>query len=211
MNEQYENSSTHILSHFPLPVSISGHSEKPKQKITIKQEKIDFNHFREEIYQATEKKLLLANDKEIKDQCRGEFLFWGRLKETKDIPLSRGKIGEVLKGRKCDYDKTMNLLLAISELTTNVIKHAEKGYVSLFETTDEFICCIRDKGPGFSIKDLQHKTLVPGYSTKESLGFGLNIVLKLADLVLLSNTESGAMFLVKFSKRTYDDSLRLVR
>jgi len=220
MNGQYsshnETSRIHTLSHYSLPVTHSVPSKRESFPQKYKHEPIDFNRYRDEIFEATEKKLLLITEQEISQHCKGDFLFWGRLKETKDVPLTRGKVGEVLKGKITDSSNLMNLLLAVSELTTNVIKHAEKGNITLFEAKDEFVCCIRDIGPGFNIKDLKGKTLVPGYSTKDSLGFGLSIVLKLADRLLLSNTKTGSVFLAKFSKQTSDklfeeDSLQIVR
>jgi anti-sigma regulatory factor (Ser/Thr protein kinase) len=208
------------LPHYSLRLNksafLDGENSCQNDNQDYDREKLEFNRYRKELYEATNKKMLLVNEIEIKDHCKGDLLFWRKLKDTKDIPLTRMKIEEILSTKALDSGVLMNLLLAMSELTTNVIKHAEKGNISVLETKEELVCIIRDKGPGFDYKDLQHKTLVPGYSTKDSLGLGLSIVLKLSDQLLLSNTALGSIIVAKFHKQSSDkllkeDSLRLVR
>ncbi|MBT2693624.1 ATP-binding protein [Bacillus sp. ISL-55] len=164
----------------------------------------EFRYFREEIYAATEKKMLLVTEQEIKEHSVGRLLFFKKLRTTKDIPKTREMLSKVLETKNVEDGCYMNMLLAVSELTTNVIKHAERGSIMVIETDEEYICLIQDKGPGFELRDLKDKTLAAGYSTKDSLGFGFSILLKLTDQLLLANTDHGSIIAAKFRKDASD-------
>lgn len=164
----------------------------------------EFRYFREEIYAATEKKMLLVTEQEIKEHSVGRLLFFKKLRTTQDIPKTREMLSKVLETKNVEDGCYMNMLLAVSELTTNVIKHAERGSIMVIETDEEYICLIQDKGPGFELKDLKDKTLAAGYSTKDSLGFGFSILLKLTDQLLLANTDHGSIIAAKFRKDASD-------
>jgi anti-sigma regulatory factor (Ser/Thr protein kinase) len=164
----------------------------------------EFRYFREEIYAATEKKMLLVTEQEIKEHSVGRLLFFKKLRTTQDIPKTREMLSKVLETKNVEDGCYMNMLLAVSELTTNVIKHAERGSIMVVETDEEYICLIQDKGPGFELKDLKDKTLAAGYSTKDSLGFGFSILLKLTDQLLLANTDHGSIIAAKFRKDASD-------
>ncbi|MBT2685377.1 ATP-binding protein [Bacillus sp. ISL-37] len=164
----------------------------------------EFRYFREEIYAATEKKMLLVTEQEIKEHSVGRLLFFKKLRTTQDIPKTRDMLSKVLETKNAEDGCYMNMLLAVSELTTNVIKHAERGSIMVIETDEEYICLIQDKGPGFELKDLKDKTLAAGYSTKDSLGFGFSILLKLTDQLLLANTDHGSIIAAKFRKDASD-------
>lgn len=164
----------------------------------------EFRYFREEIYAATEKKMLLVTEQEIKEHSVGRLLFFKKLRTTQDIPKTREMLSKVLEMKNVEDGCYMNMLLAVSELTTNVIKHAERGSIMVVETDEEYICLIQDKGPGFELKDLKDKTLAAGYSTKDSLGFGFSILLKLTDQLLLANTDHGSIIAAKFRKDASD-------
>lgn len=164
----------------------------------------EFRKCRKEIYEATSRKMLIVTDQEIKAHSAGRFIFFSKLRKPKDIPATRDGIRNILEARNMKDEFTMNLLLAVSELTTNVIKHAERGSITVVETKDEYTCLVQDRGPGFQIEDLKDKTLAAGYSTKDSLGMGFSIVLKLADQLLLANTDKGSIIAAKFLKDAED-------
>lgn len=72
--------------------------------------------------------------------------------------------------------------LAVSELASNLVKHAKGGSLTLLPLSDGELFGIQieshDKGPG--IEDLD-KALTDGFSTVGSLGFGLGAVNRLMD------------------------------
>lgn len=155
---------------------------------------------RDEVYRATKSKLLLIHRQELELYRDGALLYSSGLNTTGDIPKARGEIKEILECLHLDTARTMHPILVISELATNVIMHADKGKIKLYDSGDSFTCCVEDEGPGFNLYDLKDKTLAAGYSTKASLGMGFTIILKLADQVMLCNTEAGSAIIVKFYK-----------
>jgi anti-sigma regulatory factor (Ser/Thr protein kinase) len=165
----------------------------------------EFRHYRQEIYEATARKMLIVTEEEIKAHSSGRFLFFSKLRRPKDIPETREGIRKVFEEKSVSEGCFDNLLLAVSELTTNVIKHAERGSITLVETDDEYICLIQDKGPGFKLEEMKDKTLAAGYSTKDSLGMGFSIILKLADQLLLANAGKGSIIAAKFRKDATDN------
>src|SRR5262249_19046469 len=91
--------------------------------------------------------------------------------------------------RECD-----EIVVATTELASNLIKHARGGSIDLTEANEAGrpgICIeSQDTGPGISDMD---QALTDGYSTAGSLGIGLGAVNRLMDeLVLRSTAAPGA-------------------
>jgi anti-sigma regulatory factor (Ser/Thr protein kinase) len=79
--------------------------------------------------------------------------------------------------------RTAEIDIVISELTSNLIKHAQKGEILYRLSTEENekvfeVICI-DNGPG--IKDLSN-AMKDGVSSKETLGQGIGAIMRLSNL-----------------------------
>ena len=98
--------------------------------------------------------------------------------------------------------KAWEISIAVSELVSNVIKHAGTGMLRLFElsgTGDGIEIEVEDSGPG--IPDIQ-SSLIDGYSEgrlisedelrrARGLGTGLGAIMRLMDEVKIENRKSG--------------------
>ncbi|EWG11547.1 ATP-binding protein [Cytobacillus firmus] len=185
---------------FHYPAKQQGYPDSFNGVTTDRMEGREWMICRGEVYRATKSKLLLIHRQELELYTEGSLLYSSGLNTTGDIPKARGEIKKILDGLHLESARTMHWILVISELATNVIMHADKGKIKLYDSGDCFTCCVEDEGPGFNLNDLKDKTLAAGYSTKASLGMGFTIILKLADQVMLCNTEEGSAIIVKFYK-----------
>lgn len=86
-------------------------------------------------------------------------------------------------------------VLAANEAITNVLKHGENGEFSVLRTEDVAQVVIKDSGHGIEFRFLPKATLVPGFSTKQTLGMGFTVMLGVADRVLLT-TQPGLTMIV---------------
>jgi anti-sigma regulatory factor (Ser/Thr protein kinase)/serine/threonine protein phosphatase PrpC len=86
------------------------------------------------------------------------------------------------------------IVVATTELASNLVKHAGGGSIDLMPATEAGRCgiCIESQDSGPGIKNIE-QALTDGYSTAGSLGIGLGAVNRLMDeLELRSAPESGA-------------------
>ncbi|HWQ89499.1 MAG TPA: ATP-binding protein [Desulfitobacteriaceae bacterium] len=89
--------------------------------------------------------------------------------------------------------------LAVSELAHNLISHAIQGKLTFhkrfFSERTVFEAISLDNGPGI---DNLEKAFELGYSSKDSLGIGLNSVLEVVDELLIdSDTGRGTQVIVR--------------
>jgi anti-sigma regulatory factor (Ser/Thr protein kinase) len=161
----------------------------------------EWDIYRDVIYAVTNKKLLLSTPEEIKQLSFGEIVYMGEIKERADIPNSRKEIRETLEQMQVGTRNMMNWLLAISEVITNIIKHAEEGSVIVKRDNNQVYVIVEDRGPGFDLENLPSMTLMAGYSTKKSMGQGFHLMLKMTKQIILSNNERGSTIILKFTKK----------
>lgn len=156
--------------------------------------------YRDVIYAATQGQFLLISDQELEDYKKGKVFCEGEIKERSDIPTCRNLAKESLEVKGYIKSKIMGWILVLSEAITNTIKHAEEGKMTLIECEEknEVRFIIEDKGPGFPIKDLPKSTLFAGYSTKNSMGQGFTLMMKMAKRVLLYTTSTGSTLILVF-------------
>jgi len=86
-------------------------------------------------------------------------------------------------------------VLAANEGLANALKHGGQGEYSVRRTSGSVQIEVTDFGPGIDFHTLPRATLIPGFSTKPSLGMGFTIMLEVADRLLLA-TEPGLTTLV---------------
>ena len=109
-----------------------------------------------------------------------------------DLGEARHGLAEVL-GRFTD--RVDEQVLAANEGLTNVLKHGDHGEYGVRRTPHCVQVVISDFGPGIDFHTLPKATLLPGFSTKPSLGMGFTIMLEVAERLLLA-TEPGLTTLV---------------
>lgn len=156
--------------------------------------------YRDVIFAATQGKFQLITKEEVKKYKEGIVFCKGTIKDRSDIPVCRNLAKESLERQGFNSTTIMSWLLVLSEAITNTIKHAEEGKMTLIkdENTNEIRFVIEDKGPGFSLEELPKSTLLAGYSTKNSLGQGFTLMMKMAKSVLLFTTSRGSTIVLCF-------------
>ena len=102
-------------------------------------------------------------------------------------------VGGVFDERVCQFKQnSRDILLCLSEATTNAIKHAGSGEVILSVMDNKLIIYVLDNGEGIDLKKLPYSIFVNGFTTEESsLGAGFLLMEKNVDRILLSTTNNG--------------------
>ncbi|MHB0977463.1 MAG: PAS domain S-box protein [Candidatus Aquicultorales bacterium] len=77
-------------------------------------------------------------------------------------------------------------IVAFGEAITNAVKHADGGRFRIYRKDGTLQIEVADSGSGIDFRMLPKATLVPGFSTKPSLGIGFSVMLDLCDRVLLT-------------------------
>jgi anti-sigma regulatory factor (Ser/Thr protein kinase) len=157
--------------------------------------------YRDVIFAATQRKFLLIQNNEVSKYKEGRILCEIIIKERQDIPMSRESAKIQLLKNEMNQTQVMSILLVISEATTNILKHAEEGKMTITLNERRLYVVVEDKGPGFDLKLLPNMTLLTGYSTKKSLGQGFTLMMKMAEQVLLSTTSEGSVIILMFEMK----------
>lgn len=109
-----------------------------------------------------------------------------------ELAETRHRLADVL-GRFGGYVDAE--VLATGEALTNALRHGGHGEYSVRMTPECVQVVVTDFGPGIDFQTLPRAALVPGFSTKPSLGMGFTIMLHAAERLLLA-TEPGLTTLV---------------
>ncbi|MDQ0160907.1 ATP-binding protein [Alkalibacillus salilacus] len=152
--------------------------------------------YRDVMYASSQRKFLLIDKKELILQESGVLLFSIMIQNHHDISLCRKKITKILAERNISGQDKNSWLLAISEIVTNVLKHAQNGRMMVFERNGEIQVVIEDNGHGFSLKNLPNLIMLSGFSTQNSLGQGFTLVMRIVDQLLLYTTPYGSSVII---------------
>lgn len=99
------------------------------------------------------------------------------ISSSKDITILQTKSKSLAKKIGFDENGIEEIALAISELASNLIKHANGGEIKLISLINDAKKGIQieslDEGPGIADVDL---AMTDGFSTKGSLGYGLGTI-----------------------------------
>lgn len=92
-----------------------------------------------------------------------------------DIILARQKVKVLMQAMGFSVLAQTRVVTAVSELARNIIIHAVRGSISVYEITKinnikGIKCVFEDRGPG--IEDIE-QAMKEGFSTSKSLGLGL--------------------------------------
>lgn len=111
-----------------------------------------------------------------------------------DIEVARRAARMLAQDIGFSGDKIDDIVVAVSELATNLLRHAIDGSITLSVADDAgrsgMLIESRDAGPGIADLDL---ALQDGYSTGRSFGDGLPIVRRLMDDMRLETSPAGTL------------------
>ena len=97
--------------------------------------------------------------------------------------------------------------MASGEAVTNGVKHAGSCEVQVYTYGEAVQIRVTDHGSGIDFSDLPKATLLPGFSTKRSLGMGYAVILDICDRVLLSTSPEGTTLILEAGGRQVEESL----
>ncbi|WP_337020078.1 ATP-binding protein [Oceanobacillus massiliensis] len=152
--------------------------------------------YRDVIYAATQGRFLLIGKQDVAKYKSNGLLCEMDIRERQDVPKARNVAKEAFAKTGMKSSKVLSYNLIISEAVTNILKHAEHGKMLIYQNEDVFNIVIEDKGPGFPLAILPKATLMAGFSTKESLGQGFTLMMKMANQVLLETSDKGSTLIL---------------
>jgi len=144
-----------------------------------------------------EKIYLCVHEQELLGKL-GDYIGSIPIHNVDDVPRSREFVSKYV----LNYNVSKSIkevLLAVSEATTNLIKHATDGEISLFSKEGTFQVLIADKGSGIPLHELPKTILVSGYSSKRSLGRGFSLMEAFSDKVMVYTSSNGTKILLEFA------------
>jgi len=136
---------------------------------------------------------LHLGDSPLEIPATGAELFQSPLDPSGNYAPLRARLLEVTRGSGMDPEVGDRVVLAAGEAITNAIKHGIQGRCQVRRTEDQIIVRVSDEGPGISPEALPSSLLIPGFSTKLSLGMGYTLMLDLADSIWLATGSGGTV------------------
>jgi PAS domain S-box-containing protein len=146
--------------------------------------------YSEVIAAVTGGKLILVTPDEMSEMLGERVGPEWHVDEYSQFSKVRAELAETLQSAGLSPDDCEGYVLAAGEAMTNAVKHGGVGTVAVHHTQDTVQIEVADHGPGIDFEYLPKATLVPGFSTKQSLGMGFTIMLEVCDRVLLT-TQPG--------------------
>lgn len=150
--------------------------------------------YRDVIRAVTQGRLLLARHNEI-GQYLDERAFHSGMEISRphDVSKVRHLVRKALEGLSMSKQRKDRMVLCVSEAATNVIKHVGEGEVRIYIGNNNIRTVISDEGPGIDVSRLPQLTLMKGFSTKISLGYGFNIMLDFLDHLIMSTSKGTTL------------------
>jgi PAS domain S-box-containing protein len=163
--------------------------------------------YRETILNATDGKLLISDEVDIEPYVSTAGITID-LSSPSEVGLVRDTAKRFLSAHGLFEDRLNDFLIAISEGTANVAKHAGSGHIYVGADNVSVWAVVSDRGPGISSLILPKAVLLRGFSTKPSMGLGYSVMLQLADRVLLKTDRNGTdVVMIKFLHEEPVDTL----
>lgn len=164
-----------------------------QQLLDSEQEKKQF--YRDVIRAVTNGKFQLVDEEDIPVQ--GELCADIPLRGPEGYAALRSGLRQIAGMVGLPEEGVEDVILAAGEAATNAIKHGTNGSCRVYRADDRIIARISDDGSGIRSEDLPNSILVPGFSTKVSLGMGYTLMLQLSDCVWLATGPHGTVVQVE--------------
>jgi anti-sigma regulatory factor (Ser/Thr protein kinase) len=140
--------------------------------------------------------LRLCTEDEIYEDVDGVPDLSLALRAPIDSTELRHLIAQEVARRDLVKDRIDDLNTAVTEASTNAIKHGKGGHASVWFGQDKVTVLIQDNGSGISPSELARATLERGFSTRFSLGMGYYMMIESVDSIALSTTSHGTSLLM---------------
>ena len=121
--------------------------------------------------------------------------------ETGGLAAARRLCASACAAAGLSLDRRYDLETAVSEAAMNAITHGGGGTVETFIDLDGAVqMCVTDHGSGISDENLPRATLAKGFSTSDTLGHGMKMMLQTADRVYLLTGDTGTIVVLEQSR-----------
>jgi len=168
--------------------------------------------YKEVIFSVTGGKLHLVERDELAALKRDEKEYNSmNINAPKDVTLVRNVVENFAKQLGLPEQKVYNLALCVSEGATNIIKHADHGTIRESRYANFLRIWIEDNGPGIEYTNISKAALMPGYSTKPSLGYGFTIMLECLDSLYLCTDQKGTTLILQMNLMEEESEVDLDR
>ncbi|WP_188206545.1 ATP-binding protein [Alkalibacillus aidingensis] len=188
-SEQMKRAITNVYQKHQQDIERLINLSKPKAPAISQKE---WEIYRDAMYASSQEKFLLIDRYKLDENYNGSILTGHTILERHDIPICRQKMMNTFEQLGVSTTKLKSWLLVVSEAVTNVIKHAHSGSMMVIKEEQEVRVIIKDNGNGFPIRDLPNLVLLSGYSSKQSLGQGFTLMLKIVDQIRLYTDLNGS-------------------
>ncbi len=158
-----------------------------------------FRVYRDVMFSVTQGKFQLLGETEIAEKASaGEMLEEVKLITREDVSKARESINNCMQGMNFSTREIMHTTLCISEAATNVLKHAERGFMQVRQLPDRLRIVISDFGPGLDFDKLPNMIFLQGFSTKISMGYGFSLIFRFADNIFMFTSNHGTNLVLDF-------------
>ncbi|MCC6442233.1 MAG: response regulator [Armatimonadetes bacterium] len=181
------------------------------EQVQLEEETKRRQFYKDVIYAVTSGKLILLEPDEIdKLYESNDTVSNMMISERQDPGRARQMVEEIARQSGMEDDRVSDLVVGVSEATTNVLNHAGRGRIEAQRRSDRLQIWIRDNGPGIAFPDFPKAVLMRGFSTRFSLGLGYTMLLNLVDRIYLSTGPSGTTVVLEKTLLTPDYEPSLV-
>lgn len=142
---------------------------------------------------ATGGRLVLLGEDELRSVLAPTTLLEDDIADASELAAGRRRVRDVL----ADTPAADDLVLAFGEASTNALRHGGCCHYSVRHGSGRAQLVVSDAGPGIDFAKLPKATLVPGYSTKQTLGMGFTLMLELADRLVMSTGDTGTTVIIE--------------
>jgi anti-sigma regulatory factor (Ser/Thr protein kinase) len=142
-------------------------------------------------------KIKLLTSLDILQGQLGDLIGQMSIRSASDVPKSRAFMKEILEQYPVTISN-MKVLVAVSEATSNIVKHASDGRFAIYQSSTKLQLLLSDRGSGIPLHEIPTAILIAGYSSKRSLGRGFNLIGNYSDGVQIYTTSEGTCILIEF-------------
>jgi len=168
-----------------------------REQVGLRAEEQKRQFYRDVVYAVTQGKLLLREAADFADPP--QLGLTAEIANASDITSARHSLREWLRANVPNVRDCDGLVLAVGEAATNAYKHAGGGTLHAWSDGARVYARITDSGSGIEPGMLPMAMLMPGFSTKVSLGMGFTIMLDAATQLQLATGPEGTTVQLEFS------------
>lgn len=143
----------------------------------------------------TEGKFRLLAEEELPEYVGGQYLWQVPLESPQELPELFPMLTRLFTELNLNDDQLERLLTCVDEAAHNVLKHGQKGQVSIVALQDKLRVIVADNGPGLDIRRLPEilfRSQGPGRIKQ-----GLALMLKCLDNVFLCTGVNGTTLILE--------------